>query len=63
MLEYPRIVAQKLTSKQQWLAGVVFSLVPVGVAVLIYSALHRANVSNQPTRGGSLYIAISGIST
>lgn len=58
MLEYPRIVAQKLTSRQQWLAGVVFSLVPVGVAILIYFALHRVNVSNQPTQGGTLYLAI-----
>jgi hypothetical protein len=54
-------VAQKLTSKQQWFAGVVFSLVPVVVAILIYTALHRANISSQPTQGDKLYQTIISV--
>ena len=61
MLEYPRIVAQKFTSKQKWFAGVVCSLVLVVVAVLIYAALHRTNISNQPTQGNKLYQAIVSV--
>jgi hypothetical protein len=51
-------VAQKFTSKQKWFAGVAFSIVPIVAAILIYTALRRANVSNQPTQGGTLYRAI-----
>lgn len=52
-------MAQKLTSKQQWFAGVVFIL--VAVAVLTYAALLRANISNQPTQGNKLYQAIISV--
>ena len=48
---------KKSTSKQQWLAGVAFTLVPVVAAILIYTALHRTNISNQGTQGGTLYLA------
>ena len=47
-----------MTSKQQWLAGAVFTLVPVVAAILIYTALHRTNIRNQPTQGSTLYLAI-----
>jgi hypothetical protein len=50
-------MAQKLASKQKRLVGVVFTLVAVVVAILVYTALHRTNISNQPNRGGSLYLA------
>ena len=61
MLEYPRIVAQKFTSKQKWFSGVVCSLVLVVVAVLIYAALPRANISDQPTQGNKLYQVIVSV--
>jgi hypothetical protein len=32
--------------------------VPVVVAILVYTALHRTDISNQPTQGGTLYLAI-----
>jgi hypothetical protein len=50
-------VAQRLTSKQHWFAAIALSLVPVAAAILIYIALHRANISNQPTQGNRLYQA------
>ena len=51
-------MAKKATSKQQWLAGVVFTLVSVVVAILVYTALHRGSISNPTTQGGKLYLAI-----
>jgi hypothetical protein len=61
MLEYPRIVAQKFTSKQKWFAGVAFSLVLVVVAVFIYTALASDDISNQPTQGNKLYQAMISV--
>ena len=51
-------MAQKLTSKQKWLAGVVFGLVPVAMAIFIYTALSPADISYQPAHAGTLYRAI-----
>jgi hypothetical protein len=48
-------VAQKLRSKQQRFARVLFTLVLVVVAIIIYTALRSINISDQPTQGDKLY--------
>jgi hypothetical protein len=55
-------VVQKLTSKQLRFVWVVLSLVPVVVAILIYTALHSTDIIDQPTQGDKLYeVAVSAL--